>query len=369
MKFHADREQLLKTLQKVVGITDKKTTMPILSHVLLETLGPNRTAVFATDLNLSLRTYFEASVEQEGKLCVSARKLLELAREVSVDALSLELLANQRLAIQAGRSYFELTTLAPEDFPHIAIHDDVSGVQVSAPELRAALSRASYAIPVDEDPFSVPGLYWHALDGKRVRMVSSDGHRLAYEELALDSVEALGVGKGVTIPRKGVQEMIRMFEKEESVNVVVHESRLIVASDALFLSIQLLEEEFPDYELIIPQERPHHLTVHREGLFLALKRMAVLTDQTWRHVRFIMRDGELELETGNPELGTARERLDVQYKGDEFTVAFNIRYVLDAIHALESDAVRLEWLDEFHGAIFCEPDNPGRLGLVMPMMV
>ena len=200
-------------------------------------------------------------------------------------------------------------------------------------------------------------------------MVSSDGHRLAYYETPVSSFPGLELSKEIIVPRKAVLELSRLLEKETEVSIGVDEKSLVIRTPSTFLSTLLLDAEFPEYEMIIPAERPFGISVEAEIFQPALKRVAVITDVTYRHVKFNISKNLLELESGNPELGNANDVLDIEYDGEDFSIAFNVKYVLDCISVMETPTIRFEWVDQYHGGIFLAPEDPGYLSLVMPMVV
>jgi DNA polymerase-3 subunit beta len=384
MKVQIEKGALVQVLQKVQSITEKKTNMPILSNTLLKTTDQQMIQFFATDLELSAWTQIAASIATPGTITVTAKKLLEIIRELPQEYIALEEVAGNKLSIHAGRSRFELSTIPAEDFPHMSFHPDANLAVCDPVVLRTALNRTLYGIPAEEDPFSISGLFLHrgesfetgepngsgeASQLADVRFVSSDGHRLAYYQIPGSSFPDLNLGNGIVIPRKGVQEIVKALEKETEATIGIQENCLILRTSNTLLSVQLLETEFPEYQLIIPEERPFSFLVDTESLYLALKRVAVLTNQKWRHVRFAITKGVLELEAGDPEVGNASDSVDIEYEGEDFTVAFNIRYVMDTIQAIESPQVRFEWLDAYHGGIFLGSDDPGYFSLIMPMVV
>lgn len=369
MKIRLEKGALVHALQKVQNVTEKKTNMPILSNTLIRASDQQTFELFATDLELSLKTQIPVQVEEPGSVSVSARKLLEIIRELPQDEIMLEMLPNERLSIRAGRSHFQLATIPAEDFPHMNFYEDIEFVSYEATVLKNCLNKTSYSIPTEEDPFSVAGLFWHPVDSEQVRFVASDGHRLAYVQISGGVLNNLKIGKGIVIPRKGVQEMLRLLDKENEIFLGAHENCLIAKTSDTLMSMQLLEAEFPEYQLIIPEERPFVLRVKWEDLYHALKRMAILTNQKWRHVRFVITAGSLQLESGDPEIGNAKEVLDIDYEGEDFTVAFNIRYLLDAVQSMDCSQVRFEWVDQYHGGVFLGEEDSHYLTLIMPMVV
>ncbi len=369
MKVQVDKASLIQVLQRVQNITDKKTTLAVLSNALIRALDNQVMEFSATDLELSVRTHMPGNVEAPGSRCVSARKVLEIVRELPQEQLSLEMLPSGRFSIRAGRARFELATIPAEDFPHVNFYEGMDFTPCSATQLRSCLERTLYAIPVEDDPFSIAGLYCHCVGPELIRFAASDGHRLACSEMAGESLQKLVDEAGIIIPRKGVQEILRMVEKEEEVFLSRFENSLILKTSESILTIQLMEAQYPEYRLIIPEERPFSLQIDKETFHSALKRTAVLTNQKWRHVRILIDNGALELESGDPELGKATDTIDIEYEGEGFNIAFNVKYVLEAVQAIEGAFVRFEWVDQFHGGVFLDPDDSGYLALIMPMVV
>lgn len=370
MKCMVNREALLAGLQKVVGITEqKRTTMQVLTHVLLEATADNRLCFSATDLEISLRTSVEAQVMTNGQITVPARKLLEGVKELKQERVECELMENNRLGVTAGSVHYALATIPAVDFPYFETVTPAVTHPMDPKTLRRGLENTLYAVPHDEDALSVPGTFWHKKDNDRLCLVSSDGHRLALNEIVFPAEAFFGEERGVLVPRKGVQEIIRLLEKTDSVVGAVHENRLVFQTPDTYLSIHLLEESFPQYEVIIPQTVAGGIDVPRAEFHQALRRMAVVADASAIHVRLTISQDLLSLDAGSAELGTAHEEIPVDYTGEKFTVAFNIRYVLDVVQNFEGPTIRFQWVDEYHGGIFRDPENPGVLALIMPMMV
>lgn len=370
MKFQVEKANLVQVLQRIQSATEKKTTMPILNNCLIKASEDGTLEFSATDLELSLWTRMGGQVQEEGKTTVSAKKLLEIVREVPQNAISFESdPARSRLLVKAGRSRFELSTIPAEDFPNIDLYQELPLTSCDAAVLRRALQKTLYSIPGEEETFSTPGLLWHATEENDLRFVSSDGHRLSYYETPASAFPGLTMATEVIVPRKAVQEIHKLLEKESEISIGMDERSLVIRTPGTFLSTLLLDAEFPEYEMIIPAERPHSITVATDVLYPALKRVALVTDPTYRHVKFNIGKDSLELESGNPELGNANDIIDIEYDGEDFSIAFNVRYVMDCISVMESQTIRFEWVDDVHGGIFLAPDDPGYFSLIMPMVV
>lgn len=370
MKLTISKVTLVQVLQKVQSITDKKSNMPILGNVLIDASEAGDVEFCATDLELSMRTQVEASVEISGSTTAPARKLLEVVREIPVETIRLETLPNEKLRVHAGRSRFELSTIPAEDFPVVHAHEEVKLELCDGAKLAKAFDKIFFAVPAEEDSYSIAGVFVHRADSGHVRFVSIDGHRLAYYEFPFAEFPAVELGPGIIVPRKGVQEILRLLEKDqENCFLGIDERFLVLKTASAFLSVQLLEGGFPAYGAIIPEERPYVFTAEREAFHSALRRMAVVTSQKWRHAQLHLTANQLEMTTENPDTGSGSDVLDVEYSNEDFVIAFNVKYLLDAVEAMEGRKVVVEWVDDVHGGIFHSPDDPGLLALVMPMVV
>lgn len=370
MKCAINREALVSVLQKVVGVTEqKKTTMQVLSHVLLEAMSDHHLRFSATDLDISLRTSIEAQVDVPGQTTVPARKFLEGVKELRQEQIHCELSESDRLNVRAGTVHYALATIPASDFPYFETLNPDHVHDLDADIMRRALESTLYSVPQEEDALSVPGMFWHPKAADRVRFVSSDGHRLALREIAFPAEDFFGRNTGIVVPRKGIQEIIRLLEKTDSAAGALHENRLIFQTGDTYLSVHLLEETFPQYEMIIPKTVSGGIEIPRGEFYGALRRMAVVTDASAIHVRFLISQNLLGLEAGNVEIGTAYEEIPIDYQGESFAVAFNIRYVMDVVQTFSGRTVRFEWVDGFHGGVFRDPEDPSILALIMPMMV
>ena len=229
MKAHIDRVSLVQVLQKIQSTTDKKTHMPILSNVLMNAIAERQMMEFtATDLELSIWTQLKASIEEPGSVTVSARKLLEIVRELPQEVVEFIAQPSNRLTVKTGRSRFELATIPAEDFPFVHFFEAVPRIPFDRRVLREAFARTLYAIPADEDPFSVAGLFWHRLSSDAFRFVASDGHRLVYSETPATAFQGLDLERGIIIPRKGVQEIMKLIEKDGEAGLAIHENLSLI---------------------------------------------------------------------------------------------------------------------------------------------
>jgi DNA polymerase-3 subunit beta len=363
MKFTATREALLKPLQAVIGVVERRQTMPILANVLL-VAKDNGVAVTATDLEVELVAKTEVEVEGSGEVTVPGRKLLDICRALPEQAQMALQLTGEKLGIKSGRSKFVLTTLPAADFP---IVEDINAAQT------LALAQATLVKLIDKTHFSMAQqdvrYYLNGLlletDTKHLRAVATDGHRLA-----LCQVEHEGKKmpeQQVIVPRKGVLELQRLMSGAGDVDLQLGSNHIRLELDGIRFTSKLIDGRFPEYDRVIPSDTSNQLTADR-GLFRgALQRTAILSNEKYRGIRLIIRAGSMMLQAHNPEQEEAEEELEIGYNGDDIEIGFNVNYLLDALGAIESDQVTLAVVDSNSSCLIREPGNDDCKYVVMPM--
>jgi DNA polymerase-3 subunit beta len=329
MNFQMAREPLLRALQLLQNIVEPRQTLPILANVLIEARETGLRFA-ATDLEVGARVAVPGTVTQAGAITLAARKLVELVRELPAQPVTFTLLDNGWVKLTCGGARFSLVGLPAEEYPPL----DVDGVEgtlgVEAGLLRGMVARTSYAMSQDESRPFLNGLYV-AVRKHELRLVATDGHRLALARNAVDAdVEMAGI-----VPRKAVQELTRVLGGAERVALAVGESKFFVRTEGFELVSKLVEGQFPNYEQVIPKSSPLKLVVEREPLLAAIRRVAVVADDRTRPVRLTVSEGQVRLSAQSQELGEAEETLPADYRGDELTIGFNARYVLDALGPMD----------------------------------
>lgn len=365
MKFQVDRDVFAAALSKAAAIAQAKG-MPILHHVLLKSDDPGELQIIATDLELSLWTAVHATVEETGSMAIPAKKAQDLVRGFMEDLVRVELRDNQA-HMQCGKSRRRLPTINPGDFPLVKIPEELEFAPVDKASLIHGLSKCSYGIPHETDAYSISGLYLLAEDGF-CRALATDGHRLVYQDIKGGFPIDLPVN-GIAIPLKGVQQMLRYLDTEGEVSMADEESRVILRSPEGTLSVQLLINDPPAYDAVIPDERPFSASIDVEQLTVRLKSMAALAGGTWKAVKLSLSSGKLELSINSPENGSGEDELPIEYNDEEFAVAFDFKYLLELCKTIGGGRMTMEWVDRMHAVIFLEPKNPGCLHLIMPMAV
>lgn len=366
--FKINRETLLKPLQAVSGIIERRHTLPILSNVLLSRTE-EKIEFVATDIEIEISSATAAAGQGEAKTTtVGARKLLDILRALPEGSDVSVALQDKRLQIKAGKSRFNLQTLAPEDFPRLAPADGQS-VDFSVPQalLKDLIGLVQYAMAQQDIRYYLNGLLMVVEDG-HLYLVATDGHRLAF---ARRDLEVKNLPKQeVILPRKTILELSKLLADNDSpVAIQLSASQARFAFGDVVLVSKLIDGKFPDYGRVIPQKQPKQLKLNRVLLLQCLQRAAILTSDKFRGVRWVLSDGTLKIICSNTEQEEAQEEIDVDYKGDSLDIGFNVSYLLDVLNNLDVDEVSCGLGDANSSALITLPGKEDFKYVVMPMRI
>lgn len=371
MEIRVDRNLLASELAPMQGIVERKTTIPVLSHILL-TSADGRLNLAATDLDVSLTSWCEADGSGEGGIAVNARKLMEIVRSLADDQVQLRIEEPGWLTILAGRSRFKIHGQPPEEFPTLPSveGDSVTVTEVAFDELKTMISKVIFAVSAEESRFQLNGALLKLKDGS-IEMVATDGHRLALVERPL----ATGAEDSALVPRKALAELLR-FEGGDDLRFSRGEHHLSFRLGRRELICRILEGTFPDYDRVIARDNDKKVVFDRKLLDSAVQRVALLTGDRARAIKLNLEAQQLLISAQNPDLGDAREEIECDYQGDSLVLGVNPDYLRDFLSAAETGRVRLELKDENTQAVgYPEPDegaedDGGRyLCVIMPMRV
>jgi DNA polymerase-3 subunit beta len=369
MEFKIEKAALLSGLYLAQGISDRKSTMPILANVLLRTDGKDKLLVAATDLNVTVTAELPCKVVNEGGLTVGAKHLHDIVKSLPGEELGLKRTENQYAEIRAGKVDYKVVGMADRDFPKLPNHREVKFGKVDAATLRDMIAKTFFSISTDETRYHLNGVLFES-DGKVARMVSTDGHRLSKVERPLDGGPKLE--QGIIVPRKGLMELRRALETAEgAVELGIHNGHLFVRVGTTALSVKLIDAQFPPYEQVIPKENDKVAIAPRLALLEALKRISIMSsDKTWG-IKLSIAKGELKVASDNPDLGEAHEALDVSYDGAALSIGFNAKYFIELLAEMEGDEVKLELNGELDPGLVRPADSKAGsyLGVVMPMRI
>lgn len=364
MEVQVDRDAFLRGLQLVHNIVEPRQTMPILANVLVEADG-DVARLTATDLEVGVRVSVPARVSAPGAVTISARKLLEIVKELPLAPLALKVQENAWVALRCGGASYKLVGMAPEDFPAVSAPAATGWVMVDGKLLRDMLAQTIFAVSHDESRYALNGVLL-AFTDREIRVVATDGHRLA---LAVRTIEQGGTAVSGIVPRKAVQEIARIVGPGESAEVVITENQFMLRMPNLLLMARLIEGTFPNYEQVVPRAHPHRVLLARGGLTAALRRVSVLSEERTKPVKFVLSPGMLKLTAYSPDYGEAEEQMEAQYSGEEITIGFNSRYMLDALGAQVSEQIVLEVKDGLSPGVVKSFEDEGTLCVIMPMRI
>ena len=363
MKLTASREALLKPLQAVIGVVERRQTMPILANVLLVARDGSM-SVTATDLEVELVADANVQVDAAGEVTVPGRKLLDICRALPDDAQISISQSGEKLMLKSGRSKFSLATLPAAEFPTVEDINAGQSVSVAQSALVRLIEKTHFSMAQQDVRYYLNGLLLET-GGASLRSVATDGHRLALCEVTLDGGEL--PEQQVIVPRKGVLELQRLMSGEGELTIELGTNHVRIQLEGIRFTSKLIDGRFPEYERVIPQDTSNTMSADR-GLFkAALQRTAILSNEKYRGIRLIIRSGGLLLQAHNPEQEEAEEEIEIGYDGEEIEIGFNVNYLLDAIGAIESDEVSLSLVDSNSSCLLREPGKDDCKYVVMPM--
>jgi DNA polymerase-3 subunit beta len=361
------RDALLKPLQIVSGIVERRHTLPILSNVLLERKQGSLNLI-ATDLEIEIATSTDCLTEGEDiALTVSARKLQDILRSLpEASRVSLDVSEN-RLHVRAHRSHFNLQTLPAQDFPRMAESaDGVTTFVLPQVALRRLLALVQYAMAQQDIRYYLNGLLM-IMDSGSLAVVATDAHRLALARLSNDQSSAR---QEVILPRKSVVELVKLLsDSDDPVRVDILSNQARFSFGATLLSTKVVDGKFPDYKRVIPTGHEKQFSIDRVALLQALQRAAILSNEKFRGVRWVLSDGSLRIACTNTEQEEAQEELEVDYNGDPLDIGFNVTYLTDVLSNLDAPSVTCALGDANSSALITVPELEGFSYVVMPMRI
>ena len=362
------RDILLKPLQAVTGIVERRHTLPILSNVLIKR-QQDRISLVATDLEIQVSTICEDENKggQDLSLTVSACKLQDILRALPDDAEALLDVQNNRLQVRAGRSRFNLQTLPAADFPMLADPGvRQAHIRITQKQLRELLLLVQYSMAQQDIRYYLNGLLL-VLEGEHMRVVATDGHRLSY---AAGTVSVQPEKREVILPRKAIQELSKLLEdSDEELELEIYAAQVKFRFAAIELITKIIDGKFPDYGRVIPTNYQNHISLDRVTLLQALQRAVILSNEKFRGVRWMLTANSLRISCTNNEQEEAQEELEVDYNGEPLDVGFNITYLLDVLNNVQAATVRCAFGDANSSMLITVPERDEFKYVVMPMRI
>jgi len=375
MKVRMGRDELLTGLQRVQGVVEKRNTMPILSNILIEAKQEGAEIV-ATDLEIGMRGLYKATVHKPGGITVSARKLYEIIKELPSGDIDLMSSENNWTTIQAGKSQFKVVGLPSNDYPALPAIEREGLTPLSGAGLLELIRKTLFAAGDNDARYILNGLLVTLISSEKkttLRLVGTDGHRLAVAEQDLGKAGAKGAPQEIKaiIPKKAAQEMRRLLEEGGDSEPLIGFTKnlMIFRKSGLLLTSRLMEGNYPNYQQVIPKESNKKIIVQRTELESALRRVSVLSKDKAHAVKLSSAPGRLTLFSSNPDYGEATEEMSAQYEGEALNTGFNARYLLDVFDVMDGEKVSLQMESALSPCLIQEAETPGFKCVVMPIKI
>jgi DNA polymerase III subunit beta len=365
MKFVVSREALLKPLQLVAGVVERRQTMAVLSNVLVVVDG-DQLSLTGTDLEVEIvgRVQLEKA-GQPGEITLPARKLLDICKSIQEGANIEFILEDQRVLVKSGRSRFTLSTLPAGDFPNVEETPGSLRFSCAQHDIKRLIERTAFAMAQQDVRYYLNGMLWEVRQDQ-LRVVATDGHRMAMCTRAV-AVSTNEITQAI-LPRKGVLELSRLLDDSSAqVEVTLSANNIRVISPEYTFTSKLVDGKFPEYDRVLPRGGNKVIIGSRLELKQAFARTSILSNEKYRGVRLLLSDGVLTIIANNPEQEEAEEQVAVNYKGDSLEVGFNVSYLQDVTNVIENDNVKITLSDSNSSALLEEPESGDSLYVVMPM--
>ncbi|HSR58934.1 MAG TPA: DNA polymerase III subunit beta [Candidatus Binataceae bacterium] len=375
MGIVVERQSLMNGLALVQGIVERRNTVPILGHVLIEP-DSQSLRLAATDLEVGISTQVQCKSAKDKSITLNARKLFEIVREAEGDEFSIASLENDWVELKCGRARFKMMGLDPRSFPAMpsqsakteaAKKSPKAALTISTSVLAMMIDKTIFAVSPDEARYNLSGVYLESHEAGKARMVATDGHRLSMIDRATPGFTMEG---GAIIPRKGLAELRKLLDQggDAEVKLLIDGQLASLKRGPTEVSMRLVEGEFPDYRGVVPKQTKYRISMGRDALQAAIKRAAIFSNERYHGVKLGLSSGALTVSSTSPEMGEASEQIDVEYRGEEFAVGFNASYLLQALAVIPSESdVELGLSDEASPGLLRTPADSEFSYVVMPM--
>lgn len=366
MKIVTDRDTLLKPLQQIAGVVERRQTLPILANILINAKD-DQLVITATDLEIEMKT--NASIRFDGELdfTLPARKLIDICRALPEKAEIQLDIEGERAVLRSGKSRFTLGILPAQDYPAIEPSASNQQFKIREERLKHLIEKTQFAMAQQDVRYYLNGMLLE-VKGGTIKAVATDGHRLALSQVDCPTDET--VDAQVIVPRKAVLELGRLLsEQDQEILVDISSNHIRLNLGETIFTTKLIDGKFPDYERVIPKGFDKDVIAGRDELRQSLQRTSILSNEKYRGIRFQFLPGRLELLAHNPEQEEAQEELEIDYQGDELVIGFNVGYLIEVLNVIDSEQVNISLLDANSSCLVEDPSSPGNKYVVMPMRI
>lgn len=368
MRFSIHRDPLLEALQKAQSVVEKRNTVQILANILC-TVKDRQLSLCATDLEVGIKITLPVESAQDGKITLSAKHFLDIVKELPSKNLEITRKENNWVEIVCGKSRFNIVSLSADEYPALPAFEEKTYFDSRVDALREMINRTSFAVATDPTRYHLNGVFFEHLDNSMMRMTATDGHRLSFvdQEVFMTMPE---LKRGIIIPKKGLMEFRKLLDEGgSSIGLAFERGYVFAHMDGTYLFVRLIEGEYPDYRQVVPKATDRVVTIPREEFTSALKRVSLLAHEKSRGVKLSLQGSTLTVSSSNPDMGEAREEIDVTYSGDAIEIGFNAKYLLDSLSVMTSDSLEFHFKDRLSPGIVREAGKQNHTYVIMPMRI
>lgn len=368
MKFSIHRDPLLEALQKTQPVVEKRNTVQILTNILCSVKG-QELSLCATDLEVGIKITLPVDTQQEGKITLSAKHFLDIVKELPDKQLEITRKDNNWVEIVCGKSRFNIVSLSADEYPALPAFEEKQYFDSRVEALKEMIDRTSFAVSTDATRYHLNGVYLEHLEKNIMRMTGTDGHRLSFvdQEVFMNMPE---LKRGIIMPKKGLGELRKLLDEvDSSIGIAFERGYVFVRLSGTYLFIRLIEGEYPDYRQVIPKATDRIIKLDRETFTSALKRVSLLAHEKSRGVKMSLQENVVTISSSNPDMGEAREEIDIEYKGDPIDIGFNARYLLDCLAVMNAEVLEFHLKDRLSPGILRGVGQPNHTYVIMPMRI
>lgn len=373
--FEIEKKEFMKGLGLMQGIAGRKTTLPILTHILLE-WKKDSLFLTGTDLQTGIQEQLKGKVYEEGKASVSSKKLYEIVRELPDQIIQIQRKENHWIQLKCGKSVFNIAGLDPDDYPSLPSWQEKSFSTVSTQIIKEMIEKTVFAASNEESRYNLNGILFTQQKseiGEMLRMVATDGHRLSLVDRKGQGIR--GVEKGVILPKKGILEIKKILgdkEGEEEMAITVDNTHAFFKWGKSLMVIRLIEGEFPEYDQVIPKNNDKKMRFGKEAIYESLRRVSTMVSERVEGVKLFIKKNSLEFSSYHQDYGDAREEVDIQYEGPDIEIGFNARYLMEALQSFDAEEIVMELKDEGSPGLLrphLSETLSQQLSIIMPMRI
>lgn len=378
MELKLDRAAFVNALHKAQGVVDKKSTLSVLSHILLRTDSDGAVRLTGTDFDVILDAEIPAEVLEGGSACINGKSLFDVVKNASDNVIHLQVLENHWVELRAGRSRFKLAGIPADDFPEISRPADVTWLTLDVSIIKDCVDKTAFSVSDDETRMNLNGVHFKIEKGTdgdsdhlaKLSMISTDGHRLSKVEVETEAKGYEGQSFEAIVHRKGIGELKRLLDANiDTVDVGFGQGVVLFRSGGTTFTVRQIEDTYPDVQRVIPPSAPLKIKVDRQRMIQAVRRIAILTSNKTYIIKLELSPGSMAFTSSNPDYGEGRDEFDCEYDGEGLVIGFNYQYLLDVLNVIRGEYAMLEFTDENGASVITSPAEPGALFVVMPMRI